>query len=158
MKLLIAFDADINAHDARGRTPLDVARSSGLVSIENVMMKFGGMHGFVQTQGFQRTHGSQDGADQHTERCVERCSKHTPRSIDIDAISSAYAYPGLPDIRIKNGYRVLCLDGGGIKGLVQIEVLCELERTSGRKITELFDWFVGTSTGALILLAVIYGK
>ena len=35
--------------------------------------------------------------------------------------------------------RMLFLDGGGIRGLVEIEILMEIERRSERKIVELFD-------------------
>ena len=58
----------------------------------------------------------------------------------------------------EGGSRVLFLDGGGVKGLNQIEFLIQLEKETGRRITELFDWIVGTSTGALIALAMVYGK
>ena len=37
------------------------------------------------------------------------------------------------------GDRVLCLDGGGIKGLILIDMLITTERKSNKKITELFD-------------------
>ena len=33
-----------------------------------------------------------------------------------------------------------------------------MEEATGRKITELFDWIVGTSTGGLIALALVYGE
>ena len=56
------------------------------------------------------------------------------------------------------GNRVLFLDGGGIRGLVQVEILMELEKRTGRRITELFDWIVGTSTGGLVALSLVYGK
>ena len=56
------------------------------------------------------------------------------------------------------GNCVLFLDGGGIRGLVQIEVLMELEHCTGRKITELFDWIIGTSTGGIVAVGVVYGK
>ena len=56
------------------------------------------------------------------------------------------------------GNRVLFLDGGGIRGLVQIEVLMELQRRTGRKITELFDWIINTSTGGIVALGLLYGK
>ena len=59
---------------------------------------------------------------------------------------------------VRGGSRVLFLDGGGIKGLVQIEVLSQLEQETGRKITELFDWIVGSSTGGLLALGMVYGK
>lgn len=55
------------------------------------------------------------------------------------------------------GSRILCLDGGGIRGLIQLEVLSQLEKKTGRKITELFDWIIGTSTGGLIALGLVYG-
>ncbi len=59
---------------------------------------------------------------------------------------------------IRGGSRILCLDGGGIKGLSQLQVLVELEERTQSKITDLFDWIVGTSTGAVIALALVYGE
>ena len=59
---------------------------------------------------------------------------------------------------VKDGSRILFLDGGGIRGLIQIEILEQLEKKTGRKITELFDWIVGTSTGGIVALALVYGK
>ena len=55
------------------------------------------------------------------------------------------------------GSRILCLDGGGIRGLIQLAVLQELENRTGKSVTELFDWIVGTSTGGIIALAMVYG-
>ena len=34
----------------------------------------------------------------------------------------------------------------------------QLEEATGRRITELFDWIVGTSTGGIIALALVYGE
>lgn len=56
------------------------------------------------------------------------------------------------------GSRILFLDGGGMKGLVEIEILSQIERRTGKRITELFDWIVGTSTGAIIALGLVYGE
>lgn len=56
------------------------------------------------------------------------------------------------------GSRVLFLDGGGIRGLIEIEVLMEIEYRTEKKITDLFDWIVGTSTGGIIALALVYSK
>ena len=58
----------------------------------------------------------------------------------------------------RNGDRVLCLDGGGIKGLILIELLSCIEEVTGKKIIDLFDWFVGTSTGGILALALVYSK
>ncbi|KAL6111213.1 pla2g6 [Pungitius sinensis] len=54
--------------------------------------------------------------------------------------------------------RMLCLDGGGIKGLVLIQMLIALEREAGRPTRELFDWVAGTSTGGILALAIVHGK
>ena len=60
--------------------------------------------------------------------------------------------------RPRNGDRVLCLDGGGIKGLILIEMLSTIEKATGKRIIDLFDWFVGTSTGGILALALVYSK
>ena len=62
------------------------------------------------------------------------------------------------ELSIHDGQRILCLDGGGLKGLILIEVLIHIEKLTGRKIVELFDWIVGTSTGGIIALALVYGE
>lgn len=54
--------------------------------------------------------------------------------------------------------RLLCLDGGGIKGLVLIQMLIALEKQTGRTTRELFDWVSGTSTGGILALAIVHGK
>lgn len=60
--------------------------------------------------------------------------------------------------RPRQGDRVLCLDGGGIRGLILIELLCAIEKVTGKRIVELFDWIIGTSTGGILALALIYSK
>lgn len=56
------------------------------------------------------------------------------------------------------GSRILSLDGGGMRGLIQIEILSQIERATGRKITELFDWIIGSSTGGIVALGLVYGE
>ena len=45
-----------------------------------------------------------------------------------------------------------------IQGLIQIEMLKMIEQMTGKSIMELFDWIVGTSTGAILALGMVYGK
>ena len=55
---------------------------------------------------------------------------------------------------IRRRYRILSIDGGGIRGIIPAVVLAELERQSGRRVHELFDMFAGTSTGGILSLAL----
>ena len=59
---------------------------------------------------------------------------------------------------VNGGSRLLFLDGGGIKGLVQLEVMRQLEEATGRRITELFDWIIGSSIGGILALGLVYGE
>ena len=54
------------------------------------------------------------------------------------------------------GIRVLTLDGGGIRGIVELEILRQLEKElgGGLHIQSLFDLVVGTSTGGIIALGL----
>lgn len=54
------------------------------------------------------------------------------------------------------GVRILCLDGGGMRGIVELEVLRAIEDALGGKIPiqSFFDLIVGTSTGGINALAL----
>jgi predicted acylesterase/phospholipase RssA len=62
-------------------------------------------------------------------------------------------------IRIKPseaGVRVMCLDGGGIRGVVELLILQAIEKELGSniRIQNFFDLIVGTSTGGIIALGL----
>jgi|SRR5271157_521414 len=56
-----------------------------------------------------------------------------------------------------NNFRILSLDGGGIKGTFIASVLAQCERDTGKRIVEHFDLITGTSTGGIIALALGLG-
>ena len=62
-----------------------------------------------------------------------------------------------PSLNQSPGDWVLCLDGGGIRGLVQLEILLQIEELTQCRIVDLFDWIVGTSTGGILALGLVYG-
>ncbi len=47
-------------------------------------------------------------------------------------------------------YRILTIDGGGLRGIIPLRILQEVEKQSGKRVHELFDMISGTSTGGLI--------
>lgn len=51
--------------------------------------------------------------------------------------------------------KVLSVDGGGIRGIIPLSVLIEMEKCSGKPISQLFDFIAGTSTGGVISLGLV---
>jgi patatin-like phospholipase/acyl hydrolase len=58
----------------------------------------------------------------------------------------------------KKLFRILCLDGGGAKGIYTLGVLKEIEAMIQRGLHERFDLVFGTSTGAIIAALVCIGR
>jgi hypothetical protein len=52
-------------------------------------------------------------------------------------------------------FRILSIDGGGLRGIVAVLILQELERRTGSRIFELFDLVAGTSAGAFVTCGVV---
>lgn len=99
----------------------------------------GGTRDFVQRLGYT-------GPDEHV--CV---IDPTPREYE------ARQEPGPPK-------KLLALDGGGIRGVLSLEILAALEsrlaQHYGRdiKLADYFDYIGGTSTGAIIAAGLAFGK
>lgn len=56
------------------------------------------------------------------------------------------------------GCRILSLDGGGMKGLGTLKILEHIEKLANCALHEMFDLVVGTSTGALLAVALMLKK
>jgi uncharacterized protein len=52
---------------------------------------------------------------------------------------------------------LLSIDGGGLRGILPVAALVQLERTTGRRTRETFSFVAGTSTGAIIAAAIAAG-
>ena len=55
-------------------------------------------------------------------------------------------------------FNVLTLDGGGSKGIYSLGILHEVEAKFKSPLANHFDLFYGTSTGAIIAMALAQGK
>ncbi|CAH2039422.1 unnamed protein product, partial [Iphiclides podalirius] len=79
------------------------------------------------------------------------------REVIGDMLSSAAVVRASLNAEKSHG-RLLCLDGGGIRGLVLVQILINLEAAIGKPIIHCFDWVAGTSTGGILALALASGK
>lgn len=79
----------------------------------------------------------------------------TEASASGDSIHDAAAALASADTK---GGRLLCMDGGGIRGLILVQMLLEIEKMSHTPIHHMFDWVAGTSTGGILALALGAGK
>jgi patatin-like phospholipase/acyl hydrolase len=52
-------------------------------------------------------------------------------------------------------FRILSIDGGGIRGIIPALILTEIEHRAKRPISDLFDFIAGTSTGGIIALGLV---
>lgn len=83
-----------------------------------------------------------------------RIREHTKNPDMIELINETFALLGYCDPLPSPGIRILSMDGGGIRGLLVVEMLRKLEELTGKKVYELFDLICGVSTGAIIACAL----
>ena len=55
-------------------------------------------------------------------------------------------------------HKMLALDGGGIRGMITLQILKKIEDVVGQKLGAYFDYIGGTSTGAIIAAGLARGK
>ncbi|MGE0569309.1 MAG: patatin-like phospholipase family protein [Bacteroidia bacterium] len=59
---------------------------------------------------------------------------------------------------MKNPFRILSIDGGGLRGVVPLTILQKFEALTGQPIWKSFDLIAGTSTGGLLASAITIPK
>ncbi|XP_063371951.1 calcium-independent phospholipase A2-gamma-like [Cydia amplana] len=104
-----------------------------------------------------RDYAIKEGAVRALLRVQRRLSDDQPITKETAGIvKEALALMGYTGPTKGPGPNILSIDGGGIRGLIAIEVLRHLERLTGRRVQDMFDYIIGVSTGAIIA-AVIGG-
>ncbi|KAE9378224.1 FabD/lysophospholipase-like protein [Stipitochalara longipes BDJ] len=96
--------------------------------------------------------------------CAGTFNSHDRReeqSITIPRCPLGCEWPSLPSWTIRRkapeaGVRILSLDGGGVRGIIQLEILQSIAARVGHNIPiqELFDVIVGTGTSGIISLGI----
>ena len=50
------------------------------------------------------------------------------------------------------------MDYSSTMAIVQLEMLNQLEKVTGKKIVNLFEWIVASGVGGFLMMAMVYGK
>lgn len=154
IKALIVFGADVEIHNDLGETPGLIAARSSKGTNRKILLDM------LCSVGVQRCHPPA----KTPPPVPPRPASKTPSAIGFEPMLQQHTAVGnqnhhqgdKPSHRKLE--RLLCLDGGGIKGLVLIQMLIALEKQTGCPTRELFDWVAGTSTGGILALAIVHGK
>ena len=167
VKALIAFDARVNSVNPFDETPLDIVlKCHPNTELKDLFCQLG-------AKSYEAMVTGRD-LNNREELLMSHLAESSER-ISADMHQEMKYFPG-------EGQRILCLDGGGMKVrrvkvwqlgdrlrqdvralilplqcLVQIDILKTIEQMTGKSISELFDWVVGTSSGGILALGMIYG-
>uniref|UniRef100_A0A6B2L780 PNPLA domain-containing protein n=1 Tax=Arcella intermedia TaxID=1963864 RepID=A0A6B2L780_9EUKA len=96
-------------------------------------------------------HASPRLLDPHREESALK-GAHCPRLVDLDHF--LLDKEKLTEVLSgRRGFRVLAIDGGGIRGVIVCLILQEIERRTGKSIGDSFDLICGTSSGGLFAFA-----
>ena len=153
---IILSHGHINSRGRHGNTALHLAVKYDSVMLVKMLILFGAdprmKNDFEETPGDLALHSSSPNRDE----IVELLS--SVGCIGIPNSPSMLSETNHSKPKPIEGDKVLCLDGGGIRGLISTQILMEMERLCGRKCKDMFDWISGTSTGGILALALALGK
>ncbi|XP_063980482.1 85/88 kDa calcium-independent phospholipase A2 [Diachasmimorpha longicaudata] len=158
VQTLLGFGGDLNAKNFKGETPrhlVDLKSSEG----EKILYA-------LHAVGAERCEASMNDChlgckfnENYNGVAPPEPPTSVPRTI-LDQMLYVASMEQMGSKAPKNlrGGRLLCLDGGGIRGLVLVQVLIEIEEILGKSIAACFDWIAGTSTGGILALGIAAGK
>ncbi|KAF8777128.1 85/88 kDa calcium-independent phospholipase like protein [Argiope bruennichi] len=170
VQTFIAFGADVNMLNNNGESPRHLAATDRKVAMGEILYA---LHIIGANRCSVPMHACNDGCKvngQFNGIPPENCafSKTTETLFEEILLSTGFDVnvrekrsPDNPVCQIgdsSKSVRILSLDGGGIRGLVLIQMLDVLEKMLGKPIANYFDLVAGTSTGGILALVLATGK
>ena len=172
VQTIIVFGADVNLQNSSGETPRHLAasvkaRTPQMDMILYILHSVGAQRCAVNrsncTDGCSQSNGSHFNGippeNSPFKRSVKLYDELLGESIVKEALNHKKAQQMSMDFEPKTShpFKVLCLDGGGVRGLILIQMLWVLEVMMNKRISDCFDWMSGTSTGGILALLLAMG-
>ncbi|KAL5471066.1 hypothetical protein EMCRGX_G029142 [Ephydatia muelleri] len=154
---LLQADANPNVqHAESGNTALHFAAEKGDVIVLKALIVFGGDI-FIRNKGGKTpldvALGATEGDHKGCIKILQEITDLTKQANDIYASAQK-----LPDVASDSVF-LLCLDGGGVRGLLSLQILMAIRnrmkqiQSNCTPLHEYFDYIAGTSIGGLITLS-----
>ncbi|XP_076648971.1 calcium-independent phospholipase A2 VIA [Halictus rubicundus] len=158
VQMLIGFGADIDARNWKSETPrhlVDVENNEG----QRILY-------LLDAVGAKRCPPEMVNCSlgcKHNDNFNGLAPAQPPTAIPRTVLDQMLHINGMDKMSSKDnprieGGRLLCLDGGGIRGLILVQALLEIEAVLQKPIVKCFDWLAGTSTGGILALGLAIGK
>ncbi|XP_054724594.1 85/88 kDa calcium-independent phospholipase A2-like isoform X2 [Uloborus diversus] len=164
VQALIAFGADLDLLNNKGETPRHIAATEKksafgeiLYCLHMVGAKRCALPSMACNDGCNK-HGQYNGIPPENQTQLIETENIFEDVLQQCSASSCFSQTKTTDQSMHQKCKILCLDGGGIRGLVLIQMLDELERILKKPLSEIFDFVAGTSTGGILALALATGK
>ena len=154
---LLCADADVTATSKiTGDTALHIAARKGYLDMTRLLTVF------------DAPAGARNKSNETPLSAAETSKKHgaTECAENLGALVEGSPYPDevlVADYPV-DGPVLLSLDGGGIRGQLEVTVLNELESMliamdpNFKSLTDYFDWMIGTSTGSFVSIGLAYQR
>ena len=155
---LIIRNVNINAIGRYGNTPLHVAAEKGHVTIVKALIIYGARLDIKNDAGYTAYENARNSRHKSALEILALLNPSTSlRRNTLGYTNQRLNREHVPK-SLPSRTKLLALDGGGVKGFVICQILAVLESRTGKKTRELFDFISGTSTGAILALALSQGK
>lgn len=157
MQCLIIFGANLNIRNNKGSTPRHLLTKEQDLKILYYLHAVGAercLEGTIDCTDGCRFNGAFDGIPP-TPVIGPTNREILDQMLAVAGMENSAKNSNEPS---KKGGRLLCLDGGGIRGLILVQLLLEIEKVVEMPIHLCFDWIAGTSTGGILALALASGK
>ncbi|KAF8354464.1 hypothetical protein PRIPAC_96087 [Pristionchus pacificus] len=160
--LLLANGVDPNAKNRQGHRPLYDALLNGDVNVVKALLLFGADPKKELAKG--KSFKDVARANPDFAEIVNIADENFEyKALEMDEFERRRFEKAFIEIErsLNEGaeiHNLLSLDGGGIRGLVLIEIMDALEKKYGPALLDRFKWVAGTSTGAIMALALGQGK